>query len=317
METITPQDELPAILDWLRTTFIGDIAHGRQSGGELSTPHTEIHQYTRLRTVVDMLTLGGDVVPKEVWATSAPYMNDTQEFEYARSIFLDRLDRLQSRPDHRIAASVFDFLREEARQANGRNVFCACFSAKPDDLNQWRGYAEGGKGVCLSYDLHGMRQAFPTYSGWVHYDEAYQGALAGLFVRSLATGLHGIEEGGPISNLDAALLAALRGFMALVFTFFKHPKFAEEAEFRIAYLRDAQEGPVPLSFRVDGTRLLPYVRLTIEDEAGPRPLPLRKVTLAPGSKGENNVAALRRLLESRGLDTSMVAESEIPFLPTS
>ena len=302
-------------IELLRDQFATSISKVPRSAVSEDAQVNLIHQYTRLGTVLDILSTSDKYVPSEIWATSIAYMNDTEEFEHARKLFIGLLRSLKHEDTLIVDTWVFDVLEKWATRVNGQSVFCACYSSKSDDLNQWRSYADGARGICLSYDLKKMREAFPQYSGWVIYNERQQKQVIRNIVKHLALTLHSAQDAKDFMQNDTH--DGLHRLLSLVFSFLKHPKFEEEAEFRIVYTRRQDEGPLDVFFRAAGTRIQPFVKLTIKKNNSPVRLPLRRITLSPGSRGNANHEALDQLLLKREVEDVEQHNSCIPFLPTT
>ena len=299
-------------VDQLRDGFAHRISRTPRAVLGSGEPIRVVHQYTRLGTAIEMFRPSENSFTCEVWATSLHYMNDTEEFEHARNNFIDMAASLSVETDSTGRRWAYEAVRRWAAGVDGRSVFCACYSAKGDDLNQWRGYADAGRGVCLSFDLKPMQEAFPQYSGWVVYKQEEKRELLCTLVEDLVLALHETNDG---KRYDGDEYNPLRELLPLVFSFIKHPKFEEEAEFRIAYLRNRDVGPIESHFRVSGTRIQPYVKLKVLKNGQPTPLPLRQIMLSPGACGDHNLEAVKEILLQYGMADVRSAKSEVPFLP--
>jgi Protein of unknown function (DUF2971) len=91
-------------------------------------------------------------------ATDFRHLNDTQEIKYGWSEFLETLGHGRDEPSEFSDAYAAQLLSindagAENLESLGDSVFVACFSERPDDLNQWRSYADDGRGVALGFDL--------------------------------------------------------------------------------------------------------------------------------------------------------------------
>lgn len=106
----------------------------------------------------------GIVSSARIWATEAHHTTDETEFVHARDVASRYLEQLhpvdesmarakQSAQD--IVARAFDHGALSPDQAE---VFVASFCEKDDLESQWTGYADGGRGVSLSFDLRKVRQ---------------------------------------------------------------------------------------------------------------------------------------------------------------
>lgn len=79
------------------------------------------------------------------------FMNDYMEVEWLFSLADKRMEERK--------AESFDNLQTFTRERGFDHVFCGCFSRLKDDLSQWRGYADDGRGVCVGVDLERVTQA--------------------------------------------------------------------------------------------------------------------------------------------------------------
>ena len=260
-----------------------------------------------------MLPDGKGPVPRELWATSAPYMNDLQEFQHGKGLFLDALEEFHEKPGTLHVDATVAIMKEMAKDAEGQNVFCACLTAKKDDLNQWRGYGDNGRGACVAYRYDEMMAAFRDSAGWIVYETADQATfvreIVGAFMTAAAPSYARKEQ----AYFEPRLRERLRQFLPTVFPFFKHPAFREEREFRIVYSPSPKGESLAVDFRTGGARLIPCVRLSLPES---KALPLSGVYFGPGSSDRTNIHALRWLLDSRGLHEVAAEGSTIPFLPT-
>jgi hypothetical protein len=80
----------------------------------------------------------------DIWASSAIYLNDTQEFRYAVRVAIAVLE--EERQAHHgefeeAALSVIRFFEG----VDGKTSFVASFSEQGDDLSQWRAYEGEGR----------------------------------------------------------------------------------------------------------------------------------------------------------------------------
>ncbi|MDZ4276795.1 MAG: DUF2971 domain-containing protein [Erythrobacter sp.] len=81
---------------------------------------------------------------KKIWLTNLTLSNDRMEGLWAVKMFLD----LFKNDDRNASFAAKTILEGEIRQ---RIALGTCFSSKGDLLSQWRGYAEGGRGVCIGF----------------------------------------------------------------------------------------------------------------------------------------------------------------------
>lgn len=290
-------------------------------------PLKRVYQYTRLQTLLDVTQPwewkdpDGNVFKafgqRSVWATAAPYMNDRREYGHGCDVFRAAIVRRQElrRPNE---SSVLTMLWELLSEPLGRKFYVACFSEKSDDLGQWRGYGDWGKGVCLGYDYLTLENIRPWFSGWVIYKSATQDSLAELLIQTV------IERVAPNIWLDPTLESqilnaaadVLRVILPAAILLMKDPAFQDEAEYRLIHAEDAPTPP-QIKYRSRESRIIPYIEMTFADTSSLDPIsaPLEEVVLGPVANDPLNMDAVRNLLISRGLGTITVTPSPIPFLP--
>ena len=89
------------------------------------------------------------------------HMNDAKEVSWFFDIASKRIDDLLAGPEDDGGSSSSIGWHQNALVKLGSlikgqrfyHVYAACFSTRKDDLSQWRGYADDGRGVTLGIDL--------------------------------------------------------------------------------------------------------------------------------------------------------------------
>lgn len=105
----------------------------------------------------DTQAFKGVVENGALWATDFRYLNDSGELVYTWAAFVQRLDQLVDQPgDH---AEAYRAQLEALTLMNARDlmqfddgVFVACFTELPDEVTQWTGYGDKGRGLALGFD---------------------------------------------------------------------------------------------------------------------------------------------------------------------
>ena len=109
--------------------------HLRQINGSMPA----VHHYTSLRGALGILETG------KLWFTERSHLNDRQEISLGIGICEDVLLSQDRTSDARqFCAAVQDVFARF-------RFFSASFSFPMNDNNQWRDYADGGRGVVLSF----------------------------------------------------------------------------------------------------------------------------------------------------------------------
>ena len=106
--------------------------------------------------------LGGIIASHCMWCTDAAHMNDTSELWDAQPraekaiqnySFTSETQGLRSHVQKFFSSEYAGgFLAQEVSQ-----YFLMCFTLLDDDLNQWCRYADDARGVCIGFDLNGLR----------------------------------------------------------------------------------------------------------------------------------------------------------------
>lgn len=171
-------DEIPAELRALVATLDNELevigtAHPRALEAE-PTPE-KIYHYT------DDTGLRGIIEHGTLWCTDVGYLNDPSEIKYGVSIAADALAAHASGASLPEQLFSRDFRRYETNAEGAAHAFVCSFSTRGNDLEQWRGYANNGRGYAIGFDGKTLEMAFARNTGQpipghmtfpVCYDEA-------------------------------------------------------------------------------------------------------------------------------------------------
>jgi hypothetical protein len=181
------------------------------------------------------------------------------------------------------------------------DAFQMSFSGDPDELGQWRGYAANGMGCSVVTDSVSLHQ-IADVAGWVIYEVPKQQA----FAYKILAKLRNMQDDALIEEV---LIAAA--------CYMKHDGFKPEKEFRILKF----PSPAEVGFRETGDRLVPFVDFL----QGQQPLPISRIVIGPGwqlanlqtSELSRNhvVQGIHRLLSARGMNSTTIDRSRIPYDP--
>ena len=246
---------------------------------------------------------------RSLWSTSVRFMNDREEYAIgARAI----LDVAKTRGAFRPEIDAALKKRDPTIVASGVDVYATSFSARQDELGQWRGYWDDGKGVSLVTSVQGLHDLCQDdkVAGWVLYGEAHHRTFSQSLLDALNAGTLGVEE----------VFATLQ-FAA---TFLKHEGSESEEEFRFARVARPDSR---FKIRASQRRLVPYLDpLDAPDEADKRSLSLARVILGPGWQlssleeryraGHHVTLGVRRLLDLEGFGPLEVRSSAILYDPS-
>jgi hypothetical protein len=284
--------------------------------------------------------LTGIMTSRSFWATNLRHMNDASELAYGGELVKDRISAyLGEDLDSNQAEFLWGLLPLLNPFGKDYDAYAVCFSQTPNDLGQWRGYADGGRGYAVGLSADGLRHkvcvrvadAEMPWFGRVIYDRTEQDAiLAGLI--SVVMDMWGELKPGPTYDRDLnALKFAARQVFGEVIPFLKNPSFAAEQEWRLLVLSlpplDADDIDYHVKVRERDRRLYPYVEFVARetefdgvqstpvkrDPKEPRlPLPVTSVLAGPLVDLKTEAPALRLLLAAGGVNAP-VKHSDIPL----
>lgn len=259
--------------------------------------------------------LGGSVLDSsipslqldKIWATSSLFLNDSQEFFRGKEVLNVAISDLAH-------DAVANRMKLALKDADGLDVYCACFSAKGDDLSQWRGYGDNGAGVCLGFDLSEIQKKLDAVGCWVIYgkkdNDAEQAAVAKRIVTYLHQTITQILPAPPVAEVVfTEIREQLREIWPTLSLLFKHKDFEDEREFRVIYAEAVGRQLSPC-YRL--APIVPFVKLGMRAD---QRLPLTSIRLGPSVSSDVNKRALQHLLRRFGLDAVQVKQSEIPYVP--
>jgi len=189
------------------------------------------------------------------------------------------------------------------------HIYCGCFSLHEDDLSQWRGYADDGKGVAICFDLNVVRSANSNALSLrvdeVSYDEQQAKELAKRVI---------LDRADRVTDVQSSLVQSTLTFADLRHRApeFKNPKFAGEREVRLIaeegltgdvakdlWMGDPTHGqdlPSEVAFYERRGRLIPYVTVVIPVAA------IQGVWLGPRFGDQLDESALRYFLSKQGVE---------------
>ena len=208
-----------------------------------------------------------------IWASSLPYLNDTEEFRHGITIALEVLHNelvLAAGERHGAhAGAVFDqvdaFFKDRRKP---RDVFVASFSRKEDDLSQWRAY--GGVGPLFSIGFDPVQLERAAHKSLfeleeVKYDQRQIVADLRLALREPIDRMTAVlqEQGTTRTTIQLVTewAADLAGELMLLTPRYKHPKFSAEEEWRLIRRQPvlARERRLALQFRRSESLVVPYI----------------------------------------------------------
>lgn len=290
-----------------------------------SQPEVAFH-YTNAQGILGILR------SRAIWATHIEYLNDTVEFTYARELATEVISQLPDKAGAALHSRFRSCFLEGIRRRRSRdiNVFVTSFSARGDSLSQWRGYGANIGGYAIGFPLEKLdaitggqllhdhqlvnKQGIFLTPCW--YDEREQRQLVLDWFAEMPNILRrnlrrGVDEDLGVS--DERLSDFATSMLASIAPAFKHPSFADEAEWRLVVdLNSSGLVPTPeVLIRAGQATLVPYVSIPLADDT--HPLQLSKIVIGPTPHPELTHRALSREIERLGCKVGTIVNSSSPF----
>lgn len=233
----------------------------------------ELHYYCSSKVLLSILE------KRELWLTALGLSNDRLEGKWALTKYLDLFKREDR---ERQMGARFDI----ERAIRDRVALGMCLSEERDLLSQWRGYANNGRGVCVTFRtetlceaIHAAEKDVPGLRlAKVSYEHTLERGLPKDIYDTFREGIEGFSLGSDgIGSLSRTFTPEQHDKETeVVAALYKHknPAFSEEAEWRLFVVQFPSRLP-KFDYREDRNLLSPYLRLSIELSA------IKMITLGP------------------------------------
>lgn len=262
-------------------------------------PSTPIYHYTSNDGFL------GIIQTKTIWASKLHYLNDSTEFAYALGMVKRELNELR-RKETGAWHEFYDKALKRMHTIAHVHIFVACFSEVGDLLSQWRGYCPNSAGYSIAFDDVQLEQS-ATRQGFrlvrCVYDEAAQRAIVNELI-TVAGKL--MPDKSPD---DAATDLVIR--IPKVAPALKHPRFAEEREWRLVTRGPTNITDPQVHFRQRNWTLIPYYALRLCEPS--EPLKLSHVFVGPNPHIELAANAAECALRNAGVKFPLDRYGNSPF----
>jgi hypothetical protein len=206
----------------------------------------------------------GIVQSGNIWMSDSSCMNDEKEIGFFRDAVQIETDRLLNSATVRGMDVEVEILKaiHGVVDAQVGSVYIASFSENQDQLSQWRAYGgiSGGYALGLrSTSLKGVSDGAGAFLAKCTYDERLARRAAQELLLSF---ISEYAEGISLVVDSQSIAYEFSRTMHVVAPIFKHPSFAEEAEWRIFLYSHWQDSR--LEYRASGGHIIPYIPLGIQ-----------------------------------------------------
>ncbi len=285
--------------------------------------------------------LKGIVEQNQLWATSAYFLNDSEEITYGYGLLKEVLDGWIAR-NPKAENSLCLGLARDLQRSFGQDllnkdivhpIYLACFCEEDNLLSQWRAYGQaGGYSLGFKVQQEGASQGVTpepcVYTArWVKvdYDREQQVNKCRELLETVMPIFDNAETAGAIAALRFhgrlgydALRKVVAEMLMEESLGFKNKAFEVEKEWRVVVRErellkqgtdDGGKTPLPVHFRSLRGMLTPYVKLVSTDKT--KKLRLASVRSGPTFDKIVSGMAIRMILDKNGYPSTRVHGSDI------
>jgi hypothetical protein len=280
-----------------------------------------LYHYTNGRGLKGILESGC------VWFTDYRHLNDPSELTHGIEMAHSVAQRLATGADGRVRLFLEDFadLFRHDNFTNTLEFFIASFSRARDDLDQWRAYADNGRGFAVGFAPRMFRiveplpDRLPEFVGPVRYEIDEVCARHGAALEeAVAIFLGAVNANADLVRDKTVGIPFMDQFVREVIAqpliwnclTSKHPAYKHEQEIRLIILGTPARLAPHVVTRLRGSEIVPYIA---------HPMPLREphniVEIVAGPAAPIDAErTVRTLLNSLGVDPNVeVGRSDIPY----
>lgn len=249
-----------------------------------------------------------------LWLSKVSTLNDTSEVKLA----VDRLKAHAAEVARSLDAETARFVEHAAGQLDSvrrTNICIAAFSEDADQLNQWRSYANDGRGIALGFDSDVLRQAAREHDvrllRCVYAPESHEEIVDEL-VRLL---IEAHRAAPPASDEErAALLEQFNSTFLLIAPVIKDHHFSQEKEWRLVSMPRSPDDPL-LTAVLFGNHASVKLVLPLVPDGESRSDVISSVTVGPTLDPDNVADAIDVLARHKGFRIGTVRHSRVPYRP--
>jgi hypothetical protein len=272
------------------------------------------YHYTTRAGIEGILRTGG------LRATYRKIMNDTGEFEYGRNVIFKALDEVKKRNElPSVAQSITEYTQLNLKNmlddtTDVSSSFCSCLTVSPDHAEQWKMYAENGRGFAIGLNValflknqKASRKAGMNYIYClpVLYNEGVQ---IDLVHKLIETGIQDLqrfaynisEHPDYLTRFRDEITKEIVTCLLVMIDFIKSERFSSEKEIRL--ILDANDGtlaPSRVEHYIKGEKQIPFVFLNLCSPVTKR-LPLAEIKIWPNASFSREKRYVEDLLNELG-----------------
>ncbi len=257
----------------------------------------------------------GIVKNQEIWATHTQYLNDRQEYRYARELAISEISVMMDEYQGKKEFAQLDSMRRNLDSSLESINVCVCsFSEVADSLSQWRAYGSPTGGYAIGFTGQHLRKICNQHNYYLVkciYDESEQHrCIRALLEEVLEQRMQSMQPENTLP-FGGSLGIYLHRYAPIL----KHSAFREEREWRII------TRPLMCSVGIDGfdyregkSMIVPFYRLPLRSQSVV--FDISEIVVGPTPNAEQACRSVQSLLVAAGLSgqaKNQVRPSAIPF----
>lgn len=259
----------------------------------------------------------GIIKSKKMRATQISCLNDATELLYGAEMLIGEIEKHMHEGLPIRFNRLFSDMREMLRSSTPENdsAFVVCFSEKADDLSQWRAYGHGDDAYAIGFDGKAIRDQTAASKNLflkVCYDlNSRENLLKSVIKKTeefYAAGLAGRDS----ETWSVMFLQNWINKLTLIAPAIKHPKFDQEAEWRLVHYLNEEEVDEIDCVQKSGL-LSRFINVEIGHKS--KTLPITEVMVGPIRHKEISRISVSDLLRAHSLKDVDVTLSGVPFRP--
>ncbi len=285
---------------------------------------------TKLYHYCDSTGLLGILKDQKLWATHTFYLNDTTEINYTHELIEDIYhelitnaplnDNYEENNDHQLSyrGLLHRLSYKTLRPKPNNDIFVICFCEQKNLLSQWRGYGNKGSDYAVGFETNKLKiidSNFRLYK--ILYCEKKQKEILCTMINAVISSFKksiigtSLEEQDKIA--DEHIIIFEEEIVSLA-TYFKHPSFSEEEEWRLVFDSGNNQYSKERKFRSSINGIIPYVEYVPCHEEGKETqlLPVNEVWLGSTVRQEAAIKSIKMITDDLYSELD-VRGSNIPF----
>jgi hypothetical protein len=248
-----------------------------------------------------------------LWTTQVSCMNDSKETTYAVELLRDEIAKELKENRSEEEQIILKLLQSELLDItpHSAGTFVACFSARRDDLSQWRGYGRGESSYAIEFDPAELIKGVESRKGMLvpclykkdEQEDLIKSALTEI--KTIFTDNYGTQPEAKRSAWAEEYTKIFLWNLSFLAPFIKHHSFKDEEEWRLIFWLQPQDVGA-LQFMDRQSMISRHLPITFPK------LPIKSVMVGPSRHKEISKVGVGDLLASKGYQPN-VEVTEIPF----